>query len=127
MMEMVAEGGRMCEGMSGCFEMSDVGAYGALADGGIAATIRGIISELEGMGAWEMRDGTAEQDGLEMDAEDASHMTLMWAQYRDHLTGSETCGEVNDLAERLGDVKVGMGTEDVEMEGLVEGLDALVA
>jgi len=126
MMEMVAEGGRMCEGISGCFEADGVGAYGALADGGVAATIRGIISGLEGMGAWEMRDGAvehAEQDGLE----DASHMTLIWAQYRDHLTGSETCGEVNDLAERLGDVKVGLGTEDVQMEDLVEGLDALVA
>ncbi|KAF2828131.1 hypothetical protein CC86DRAFT_439054 [Ophiobolus disseminans] len=118
MIKMVAEGGRMCEGMAGCFAMRDVGAYEGLTissgSSSIATTIRA------GVGSWKMRHGVEAGMGeeTEMDGDWVSLVAVLEARYQGHARREG--GEVEDLAERLCDARVGLGDGDVEMEDLAE-------
>jgi hypothetical protein len=108
--EMVEEGGRMCEGMSGLFAVADFGSYEMLGSAGVAAAVRDTVTGLENMNAWKMREeqqGCANDEGVERDTEDASQSAARKDQ-----------DGVMDLAERLDDARVGTGNGDVEMEDL---------
>jgi hypothetical protein len=117
MYEMVEDRGRMCEGVEGVFGR----VYNkTLADG--------TGRELKDVEIWELRDSTdlvgdAHVEGAEMDADDASQTALLRARYQEQCVKKSE--ELDDLVDRLGDAKVGMGDGDVEMEDLVLELDCV--
>jgi hypothetical protein len=88
----------------------------------------GIGRELEDVGIWELRDSTAlvggaHVEGAEMDVDDASQTALLRARYQEQC--EKKSEELDDLADRLGDAKLGMGDGDVEMKNLVLELDCM--
>ncbi|KAF2028901.1 hypothetical protein EK21DRAFT_101510 [Setomelanomma holmii] len=122
---MVDEGGRICEGMSGCFSMTAVNAYGVFADEGVTAVLRNTIYELERLEVWEMREqkksgGEAE---AEIDEDDASGMALFRARFQSELEAARE--DIGDLAERMRDARIGFKYEDVDMDELVHGIDSM--
>jgi hypothetical protein len=81
----------------------------------------------EDLGNWEVRHGAGvvknEVDGVEIDGDDASQMALTKARYC--VQCGERSAELDELAERLEDAKVGIQEGDVEMEDLVFDLEGM--
>lgn len=128
-MEMVNYGGRMCEGMSSLFQTNDVQAYQALIASGEAEIIRRGLPEFKDFVPGSMRDGQVKTSrpssgDFEIDADEASHIVFLRSQYCEKA--SRHLEELDQLADRLADAKVGV-EEDFEMMGLMTGIESLEA
>jgi hypothetical protein len=117
-LEMVEDGGRMCEGTSGRSTTTNVRAHQSLVVGRVADLARRTVTELEELRNWEIRCtndlvGGQQEGNVEIDVDDASQMALLLARYPKQCTVRSE--EFDELADRLGDAKVGVGDENADM------------
>jgi hypothetical protein len=132
-------GMRMCEGrFGGVFKLRHVAKWQALIASSEEAIISGwsgnaqhTVAETGGFTFCDMRDSQAmstrpSSGDVEIDPEDASHVALLRARYRDQAVRKlQHSDELDQLAEQLGDAKVSAGEEDVEMMDLATDLEGL--
>jgi hypothetical protein len=139
-LEAVERGGRMCEATVGLFRLKYVDGFKALADRKMAVSILNEIAEGKrltgGQGEdkkWEMRGG--KDDGEEMEGkekeerelaleEDASKIASVAAK-KGVVEEEDVDMEMDDLADRLFDAKVGVVEGDQAVDDLMVGLSRL--
>jgi hypothetical protein len=134
----VDKGFRMCQGISGLLKTNDAAAYQALIASGEALIASGwsegvphTVPGLEVFTFRDMRDGRGDgtplsSNDVDIDTEDASHVALLRAGYRDRAVQQlQQHDKLDQLVEQLGDVKVSARKEDVEMMDLTTKLGGL--
>jgi hypothetical protein len=137
-LEAVERGGRMCEATLGLFRFKYVDAFRALADrkmavsllDGIAMGQEQIVGQCKEK-KWEMHDGDdvvmgeekERELGLEKDA--SKNALLAVVEKGDTVLQEDVDMEMDDLAERLCDAKVGVVENDLAVNDLMAGLSRL--
>jgi hypothetical protein len=96
----------------------------------VAETVQSTVSELEALAAWEMRDTLSistrpSNDETEIDVHDASHAVVLRARYEEPFAVQHE--ELDDLADRLGNARVGGRRRRCQIEGLTMSLEGMKA
>jgi hypothetical protein len=103
---------------------SDARAHQTSGKDSLAETTRATASQFEVSSTWKLRETRqpTEEEHVQVGVVDASQTALLRARYQSRAVGDL---ELDELAEMLGDAKVGVVDEEIDMEGLVTGIRSL--